>query len=128
MNAITAETNKSITSPQLAQRWQCNIATILRRQREGLLKGFKIGIRYRFRLSDVVHAEQLMAANPARRRFNGVDAERREKLLKALVLARSAKKQKPARKAQASLVSAPEAKNPKRAGRKDLPQQKATAA
>ena len=38
-------------------RWQCNIVTIRRRQFEGL--------------SDVVHAEQLMAASPVRQRLTG---------------------------------------------------------
>ena len=105
MNAIktiTAETNKSITSPQLAERWQCNIATIRRRQFEGLLKGFKIGNRYRFRLSDVVHAEQLMAANPVRQRFDGMDAQRREKVLKGLAAAMVSRQQKAVAKQKAA--------------------------
>jgi hypothetical protein len=96
MKELTAEFNKSLTAPQLAERWQCHIATILRRQDEGLLKGFKLGIRYRFPLSEVLRAEQMMIETPARRRFKG---DHREKLLKALVLARSARKQKLTRKA-----------------------------
>jgi hypothetical protein len=106
MNAITAETNKSITSHQLAERWQCNIATIRRRQFEGLLKGFKIGNRYRFRLSDVVHAEQLMAANPARQRFDGMDVDRREKVLKGLAAAMVSRQQKAATKQKATSLKA----------------------
>jgi hypothetical protein len=93
MNAIktiTAETNKSITSPQLAERWQCNIATI----------------RYRFRLSDVVHAEQLMAASPVRQRFDGMDAERREKVLKGLAAAMVSRQQKAATKQKATSLKA----------------------
>ena len=46
--------------------------------------------------------EQLMAANPARRRFSGDPAERREKLLKALVLARTARKRKAAARQKAA--------------------------
>ena len=100
---ITAETNKSITSPQLAERWQCHVATIRRRQGEGLLKGFQIGIRWRFPLSDVLHAEQLLAANPARRRLGS--AERRAQLLRGLAAALVSRKQKAAarQKAAASL-------------------------
>ena len=101
MKELTAEINKSITSPQLAERWQCHIATIRRRQNEGLLKGFRIGIRFRFPLSEVLHAEQMMAANPARRRFNGDPAKRREKVLKGLAAAMVSRKQKAARKAAA---------------------------
>ena len=49
-----------------------------------------------------MHAEQLMAANPVRQRFDGMDAQRREKVLKGLAAAMVSRQQKAVAKQKAA--------------------------
>jgi excisionase family DNA binding protein len=98
VNKVAPADNRSLTIQQVADRWSCHDQSVRKWQKEGLLKGFRIGLRFRFPLSEVLHAEQIMAENPARWRYKADPAERRKTLLQNLAAARVSRKQKLAQK------------------------------
>jgi hypothetical protein len=59
-----------LTRAQLARRHQTTPETIIRREKEGLLKPLKLGRQVRFRLSDILEferaSERSASASPAK--------------------------------------------------------------
>lgn len=42
----------------VGERWDCSVATVIRLEQQGVLKPLKIGSKVKFRLSDIIRAEQ----------------------------------------------------------------------
>jgi hypothetical protein len=61
MNKLAPADNRALTR-QVAARWNCHHETIRKWQREGLLTCIKLGRHRRYLLSDILKAEESMAA------------------------------------------------------------------
>ena len=60
-HSIHPAEDSQFTRKQLAGRWKTSVETIKRRERAGILKAMKNGRLVRFRLSDVLAAEEQAA-------------------------------------------------------------------
>ena len=68
MNKLAPADNRALTTQQVAARWNCHHETIRKWQREGLLTCIKLGRHRRYLLSDILKAEETMAALGARKK------------------------------------------------------------
>jgi excisionase family DNA binding protein len=59
--SIAFANDATLTVRQLAKRWGCHVESIRRRLRSGELKSLRLGIRHRFKLSEIQRVEKKMA-------------------------------------------------------------------
>ena len=58
---IAPKDDSQFTRKELAERWKTSIESLKRREKTGLLRALKIGRTVRYRLSDVLAAEEAAA-------------------------------------------------------------------
>jgi hypothetical protein len=62
MNKVAPADNKAFTTQQVADRWSCHHQSVRKWQRAGLLDCILLGRQRRYLLSDILKAEEKMAA------------------------------------------------------------------
>jgi hypothetical protein len=62
MNKLAPADNRAFTTQQVADRWSCHHQSVRKWQREGLLDCILLGRQRRYLLSDILKAEEKMAA------------------------------------------------------------------
>jgi excisionase family DNA binding protein len=77
---------------QLAKRWGCHVESIRRRLRSGELKSLRLGIRHRFKLSEIQRVEKQMAQKQMPFTPQGTVRERMAAKQQRLAAQRAAKK------------------------------------